>query len=115
MKLITVLMTTLLTLTTYAHFDMKKEYSELKQSSQKQMKVIDKKLDKVKYKMSKLTGKAKIQMKDSYQSLLAMREDLEEKIDDGADVTEDKGEAFKDQVEELADNIEAKVEKNFNL
>lgn len=98
----------------FAAVDMKKEYKELKMSTEKQIKVIDKKLKKVGQKVDKLQGTAKVELEKSYDEMLKMKNNLVAKLSDAGNTSTELWEDTKDKVEDYADDLESRVDKAIN-
>lgn len=103
-----------LSLSTLASVNVKKEYKELKAATEEKIEVMDKKLEKVGDKVSSLSGDAKEEMKERYEDLLEMKDALKERLADAGDATSNTWEKTKDRVEDYADDLESKIDKAIN-
>ncbi len=110
-KLLTVVAFLFVSLTAFAAVNMKQEYRELKAETEKQMRVIDQKMEKLSDKIANMSGEAKQDLQKGYDNLAEMKDDLKDKLEDAADTSEDKWASAKDQIEDLADNIESKIDE----
>lgn len=102
------------TLSVFGASTLKQEYKELKATTNKKINVLDKKLEKMGHKVSKMSGKAKVQMKNQYDELVEMKNELKVRLADAGEATEDSWDNFKDKVEDYADNLESRVDEAIN-
>jgi len=104
----------MLSLSTFASTDVKKEYKELKAVTEEKIELMDKKLEKIGDKVSGLTGEAKEEMQEKYNDLLEMKDTLKERLADAGNSTDSTWEKTKDRLEDYADDLESKIDKAIN-
>ncbi len=110
-KILLISVVCLFSVTSFAGNGVKEKYQELKKVTEQKIVVMDKKLEKLSQKTSKLTGEAKIEMKKKYDELVVMKDSLKKKLADAGESTSDKWDDVKDKLEDYADTVESKIDE----
>ncbi len=104
----------LLAFSSYASLDLKKEYQDLKKTTEQKLEVFDKKINKLEKRVSLLKGDAREELDKKRQELLGLKDDLEEKLAYASHATSETWESTKGRVVEVTENLERKIESAFN-
>ncbi len=110
-KTISTSVAAILCLPVFGNSNLNSDYKKLKTTTEKRMQAIDFKLEKLVKRISSLKGNSKKKMNDNYKDLLALKNDLTEKLVQAKDTTADQWTSSKEKIESFADDIELRLEK----
>ena len=113
-KVLTFFLSSMLMFSVHSSVDVNKSYHDLKHQVDKKMQKVDSKLRDIERKTAKLTGQAKIKMKKTYEEMLELRDDLKEELSDAKDVTKEQWYSVKNNIEDLSESLEDKVDELVN-
>jgi ElaB/YqjD/DUF883 family membrane-anchored ribosome-binding protein len=113
-KKLTVIMAFLFSGMAFASINMEKEYKELKQTTEKKMEVMDRKLEKLGKKVDSLQGTAKVELKKTYEEMIDMKDELKNRLASAGETSSEMWDDTKDKVEDYADDLESKIDKAIN-
>jgi len=92
----------------------KNEFQQFKAKTVEKISVMNKKIEKIGNKVTHLSGKAKIKMKNHYDELVAMKNSLEDKLEEAGESTGDNWDIFKKKIEYYAKSLESRADKVLN-
>jgi hypothetical protein len=113
-KLSALFVMSLFALSINASASVEKDFEQLKATTEKKMKVVEKKLDKMGQKISTLSGDAKEKMEEEYADLKQMKFKIEKKLASAGEMTSEKWADAKDVIEDYTDKIESRLDEAIN-
>lgn len=95
----------------YAKVNMQQEYGQLKDATERRLEQINPKLEHMKILSLELSGKAKVELEEEYDSLVKLKNKLEDQLEDAADVSTEKWNATKERIKLMSAELEARVNR----
>jgi len=86
-------------------------YEKLKTDTTKKIETIDYKLEKLEKKISSLKGDMKDKMKDSYEEIIVLKDDLKQQLTEAKNATSSEWNSTKMKISKFTDDIDNRVDK----
>lgn len=98
-------------LSSFAALNLEDEYYKMRIETEERIRVLDHKIERVNDKANWLTDRARERMRNQYNNFVLMRNNLEKKLADARNATEDNWEITKSRIEYYTDILERSIDK----